>query len=134
MNDYDIDTTGFELGSPTYIETLKHQSGMLCAEIHRLQLELAHTKELVKTLVEINQELNDRITAEYRRANAAYVDYVNLYNYARWSYGIDLARDDEERERARRLNERLKDKVRASIDEPMRRPSLPRPHGLMPDS
>ena len=133
MNDYDIDTTGFDLDSPTYIETLKHQSAILCAEIHRLQVELARTQDAVRALVEINQELNDRITAEYRRANAAYVDYVNLYNYARCSYGIDLARDDEERERARRLNERLKDKVRAPIDEPMRRPSLPIPHGLMPD-
>lgn len=130
MNDYDIDTTGFELGSPTYIETLKHQSGMLCAEIQRLQVELARTKEAVRGLVEINQGLNDRIAAEHRRANAAYVDYVNISNYARCSYGIDLAQDDKERERVGRLNERFKDKVRAPIDEPMRPPSLPRPHGL----
>lgn len=134
MNDYDIDMTGFDLDSPTYIETLKHQSGILCAEIHRLQLELAHTKELVRTLVEINQGLNDRITAEYRRANAAYVDYVDLYNYARCSYGIDLTRDDKEREKVRRMNEQFKDKIRAQVDEPMRNPSRPRPHGLMPDS
>lgn len=134
MNDYDIDTAGFELGSPTYIETLRHQSGMLCAEIQRLQIELAREKETVRTLVEINQDLNNRIAAEFRRANRAYVDYVDLLNYARCSYGIDLARDDAEREQGRRLNERFKDKVRAPVDEPMRRPVLPRPHGLMPDS
>lgn len=113
MNDYDIDTTGFELGSPTYIETLKHQSGMLCAEIHRLQAELARTKDVVQTLVEINNELNDRIIAEHRRANAAYVEYVNLSNHAHWSYGIDLARDDAQRERTRRLNEQLKERLRS---------------------
>lgn len=127
-----IDTAGFELGSPTHIETLKHQRSLLCAEIGRLRGDLSSANETIDKLVEINRELNDRIIAEHRRANSAHVDYVNLMNYARCSYGIDLDRDDKERERTRRLNERLKDRVRPPVDEPMRKPSLSRPHGLMP--
>ena len=90
---HDIDTSAFELDSPTYIETLRHQSGMLCAEINRLQVDLARTQEVVRALVEINQELNDRIIAECRRANGAYVEYVHLMNYARCRYGIQLDKD-----------------------------------------
>jgi len=128
----DIDTTGFELGSPTYIQTLKHQSFMLCAEIEQLRAELARANDSIRKLVDLNSELNGRIIAEHRRANGAYIDYVNLMNHAKWIYGIDLDRDDEQRERTRRLNEQLKGKIRPRTDEPMRNPNIPRPHGLMP--
>lgn len=128
----DIDTTGFELGSPTYVETLRHQTHMLCVEIEQLRADLERAKSSITKLVEINSELNERIISECRRANCAYIDYVNLVNYARWSYGVDLCRDDAEREKTGRLNEQFKDRIRPPVDEPMRKPSLSRPHGLMP--
>ncbi len=104
----DIDTTGFELGSPTYVETLRHQTHMLCVEIEQLRADLDRAKSSITKLVEINSELNERITSECRRANEAYVDYVSLVNYARCRYGIDLHRDEAEREKTERINKQLR--------------------------
>lgn len=87
----DIDTSGFELGMPTRIEMLEHQSNMLCNENDSLRLELAKAQRNIAKLVEINQELQSQIAVEHRRANCAHVEYVQLMNMARCSYGIDLA-------------------------------------------
>ncbi|MNH33250.1 hypothetical protein D3C81_178580 [compost metagenome] len=89
----DIDTTGFELGMPTQEEMLEHQCHLLCNENDQLRRDLVQANRNISKLVEINQDLQAQITAEHKRANCAYVEYVHLMNMARCAYGIDLTRD-----------------------------------------
>jgi len=103
----DIDTTGFEQGMPSRLEMLEHQYHMLCSENDELRRDLALARRNIEKLVDINQDLNQQIQAERIRANGAYVDFVNLMNWARCSFGIDLARDDQEREHTQRLKHLL---------------------------
>ncbi|MEJ5864920.1 hypothetical protein [Pseudomonas farsensis] len=87
----DIDTNGLELGMPTRVEMLEHQSHMLCNENDALRIELAKAQQNITKLVEINQALQAQIAIEHRRANCAHVEYVHLMNTARCAYGINLA-------------------------------------------
>jgi hypothetical protein len=52
MEDYLIDDTGFELGMPSYMEMLKYQCTLLCAELEttRLDLRKAH-RDIAKLII-----------------------------------------------------------------------------------
>lgn len=87
----DIDTTGFELGMPTREEILEHQSQLLTSEIERLHQELSQAKANIAKLVEINQDLNRRVGAEFKRANEAHILLVQTQNRLRCIHGIDAS-------------------------------------------
>ncbi|MCE1084488.1 hypothetical protein LU642_28290 [Pseudomonas asiatica] len=86
----DIDTTGFEHGMPTQVEMLEQQSHILMAEIEELRAKLDQAQANITKLVEINQDLNARVTAEFTRANGSHVRLVQIGNRLRCNHGIDI--------------------------------------------
>ncbi|MNJ26954.1 hypothetical protein D3C77_214470 [compost metagenome] len=87
----DIDTTGFELGMPSTIEMLQHQSHMLIAENDQLRYELTQAKANIRKLVHINQDMQSQLSAESLRANGEHVRMVQILNRLRCIHGIDAS-------------------------------------------
>lgn len=92
----DIDTTGFELGMPTRVEMLEHQSHMVMADNDELRVKLAQAQANIQKLVEINQDLNTRVAAEFLRANKTHVRLVQIGNRLRCNHQIDITHWFEE--------------------------------------
>lgn len=85
-----IDTTGFEHGMPTQVEMLEQHSHLLMAENDDLRARLAQAQANITKLVEINQGLNEQVTAESLRANGSHVRLVQIGNRLRCIHGIDI--------------------------------------------
>lgn len=63
----DIDTEGFELGSPGMAEMIAHQVVLLTHEAEQAWSEVAKAKADVEKLVAINAELNSQVMALQRQ-------------------------------------------------------------------
>ncbi|MFG0549724.1 hypothetical protein [Pseudomonas sp. yb_9] len=63
----DIDTEGFELGSPGMAEMIAHQVVLLTHEAEQAWSEVTKAKADVEKLVAINAELNSQVMALQRQ-------------------------------------------------------------------
>lgn len=63
MEDDLIDDTGFELGMPTYVEMLKHQCTLLCAELETTCLDLRKAHQNIGRLIVMYRDSSTALAA-----------------------------------------------------------------------
>ena len=109
MAPYEIEDTGDWLGSPTELQTCKHQLRMYENEFEELTLSLRRAREVVRDLVQMNDELSAGkalLEAELKKtiANVARINKENSELTGRIG---GLLRVSDQRDHLFRENQRL---------------------------